>query len=138
MYNNLESVPSTFPVKREYPPSFSASAPPLDVPYARPIPPEVNERKDARQRLGLELAVRAVQPLASSSTSSAKLTPPHEPAVRQPTQKTLDPRKRPPAGHIPQQLSQRSSDVEKGKQRGSSPIVENKKTDPYEEGPALE
>ncbi|KAF9524959.1 hypothetical protein CPB83DRAFT_909491 [Crepidotus variabilis] len=131
MYNNLESIPSTFPVKREYPPSFSAPAPPLDVPYARPIPPEVNERKDARQRMALELAVRAAEPsVASPSTVLAVVSSPHElHGPSRPSKKTVDPRKRPLPTQmpLPQPLGQLSSEVEKGKQRATSPIAENKK-----------
>lgn len=41
-------IPDNFPIRYPYPPSSSASPPPMDVPYARAIPPDVNERLATR------------------------------------------------------------------------------------------
>ena len=45
-----DEIPNNLPIKDPYPLPSPAPPPPTDVPYARPIPPEVNERIANRLR----------------------------------------------------------------------------------------
>ena len=45
-----ETIPEDLPIAHPYPLPFPAPPPPIHIHYARPIPPEVNERIASRLR----------------------------------------------------------------------------------------
>lgn len=67
MFDSIQSIPASFPVKRQYPLPSPAPPPPMNVDYARPIPAEVNERIAARQVQNAPV----VPPVAQTSTASS-------------------------------------------------------------------
>jgi len=80
-----DNIPPDFPIRYPYPLSSPAPPPPMDVPYARAITPEVNEKLAARHRARMEPGPSSRVP-PSPSGAALNPTPPPSTRIERPNQ----------------------------------------------------